>query len=740
MKRTSLFYVAAALLTLLVLGAGPAQATISINNGASFATSPKVTVDLDFVPTPAKMQFSFDGINFKAPVPFSSPKNIALPAGDGKKTITVRYLDQSGATLAEESASITLDTKSPVISSVVINNKALFTNSRSVILTITYTEVTSGPNSICIREDAAKCAAPDFIPFIDLSPAVMNYDIISPNDGRKNLHVTVKDNAGKTSTPKLAGITLDTTRPAGSIVINNDQPTTTNPLVTLKLKADRASQMKFSFDGGTTFTDYVKFAGIKKVTLPAGAGVKTVIVRFKDQAGNEADAQDSITLLPPAGSTAAVSRGVITAIGSVFVNGVEYSSDGATVKIDDNPSLPADLKEGMVVKVRGDKNEATHKGNANEIEARDALEGTISSVDPVNKTITVMGQIVKVEDNMTRLNDDSLQKVFADANFLVDDHVEVHGFSDDLGGLRATRIVKKAASTEFEAKGFVVGPVGTTSFNLALTKGGTTFITVNFDPAILPVGVTTDSFVEVKSAAAPVAGAITATLIHLEDNIGAAGEDVEVEGIVTSGTLADFIVNGTHVTTSAATVFVGGLGSDFAVGVELEAEGPVDASGTIAATKITFESSIKIEGDVTAVSVDGTATVLGKNIAANQFTRFDTGIPLVGDHVEVRAVLDRNGDILATRVRVLPASTKAFLQGTVTDFNAVAGTMIILGTSIVSDAGTQWRTSSTASDAAVTQTEFFAKLTTNVTIVKVKWDPFVGAAVPIKEAEIEIGK
>lgn len=437
---------------------------------------------------------------------------------------------------------------------------------------------------------------------------------------------------------------------------------------------------------------------------------------------------------PPPGS--AVSQGVITAKGSIFVNGIEYSTVGAAIKIDDNPVVDDTfLKEGMVVKVRGTSDDVTKKGTATQVEARDILEGTIDSVDPVNKTITVMGQTVKIEDNVTRLNDDNNQKVFAQANFQLNDVVEVHGFADDQGGVRATRVARKLTG-EFESKGFVT-TIGATSFTLALTPGGATVLTVNFSGA-LPAGTVVGSFVEVKSAATPVAGAITASLIHLEDKLGAAGEKVEVEGIVTSGTLASFVVNGQSVVTSASTLFEGGLASDFAVGVELEAEGPLDANGGIVATKISFESNIKIEGDASGVTATG-LTVLGKAVAIDQFTRVDNGPVADTDHVEVRAVLDRNGNLIATRIVVRSASTKAFLQGPVTAANSAAGTLTILGTAIVSDGSTQWRASSTSTDLPVTQTVFFGQIIANVTVVKVKWDPFTSTSLAIKEAEIEIG-
>src|SRR6185369_17282133 len=133
------------------------------------------------------------------------------------------------------------------------------------------------------------------------------------------------------------------------------------------------------------------------------------------------------TSAPAAG--AAVSQGVVTAKGSVFVNGIEFSTAGAAITIDDAPGTEADLKVGMVVKVRGASDDATKQGTAIKIEARDAMEGTIESVDAPNNTITVMGQTVQIEDNLTRLNDDDAVKVFSAAGFAVGNVVEVHGFA-----------------------------------------------------------------------------------------------------------------------------------------------------------------------------------------------------------------------------------------------------------------------------------------------------------------------
>ncbi|WP_026841028.1 DUF5666 domain-containing protein [Citrifermentans bremense] len=437
----------------------------------------------------------------------------------------------------------------------------------------------------------------------------------------------------------------------------------------------------------------------------------------------------------PAGP--AVSKGVITAKGSVFVNGIRFSTTGATIRVDDNPGTENDLKVGMVIKVRGVSDDATNTGTATLIEARDALEGTISSVDAAGNTITVMGQVVKIEDNVTRLNDDDTVKVFAGANFVVGDRVEVDGFPDDNGGLRATRVAKKTTG-EFEVKGYI-NSQGANSFTLSLTPGGAATLTVNFANGALPAGAVNGSLVAVKSSAAPVAGAITASLIKLEERLGAAGEKVEAEGVVTSGTVADFMINGQRVITNASTVFVGGVAADFAVGGKLEAEGPLDADGTIIATKISFRSNIRLQATATALNATS-LTLLGKSVAINQLTRVDNGPIVNGDYLEVRAGLDRDGNLLASRIIKKSASTQAFLQGPVTAVDAGAGSLTILGTALTTNGQTEFRISTNSSEAAVGAAAFFAAITPNVTVVKVRWDNFTALTNAIKQAEIELGK
>lgn len=433
-------------------------------------------------------------------------------------------------------------------------------------------------------------------------------------------------------------------------------------------------------------------------------------------------------------SGATVSQGVITAKGSIFVNGTEYSTTNATIRIDDNPGTESDLKEGMMVRVRGTADDSTRRGVATRVDARDAIEGRIDNngVDPVAKTITVMGQVIKIEDNVTRLNDDNNVKVFAGANFQPGDFVEVHGFPDDNGGLRATRVVNKSLG-EFEIKGFVVG-LGAGSFGLSLLPGGTPSLTVNF--TTLPAGVIEGSFVEVKALTAPSAGVLTANRIELEDRIGVAGEKVEVEGIVTSvdADVTTLVINGQTVLINSGTLFVGGIRDEIAPGVKLEAEGPLNAAGAIVATKISFRSNVKIEADASLASASG-LTVLGKQVTVLPTTRLDDGLPVDGNHVEVRAMEGRDGGLVATRIKILSPSSRAFLQGPVSAFNATEGTLTIIGIPInTSAAVTQFE----IGEQRLTPAAFFAQLIANVTVVKARWNSFTSTAQVVDEAEIEL--
>jgi hypothetical protein len=84
-------------------------------------------------------------------------------------------------------------------------------------------------------------------------------------------------------------IRLDTTLPAGTIIINNGAATTTTLSVALKMTwSDTGSgvtRMRFS-DNGSTWTYWMPPTATRAHTLPLPNGYHTVRVQYLDGAGN----------------------------------------------------------------------------------------------------------------------------------------------------------------------------------------------------------------------------------------------------------------------------------------------------------------------------------------------------------------------------------------------------------------------------------------------------------------------
>lgn len=141
--------------------------------------------------------------------------------------------------------------------------------------------------------------------------------------------------------------------------------------------------------------------------------------------------------------------GVITGFGSVFINGVEYETNAATVSTDDNPGAnETDLQVGMIVTLSGEVNEDGTTGNANSIHYDEQLKGPLKSVDLIAKTLSVLGQAV-VFDGET-----SLEGVVI-ADLSPGDFLEISGFFNAQGALHATRIEKETDVAKLKAQGKV---------------------------------------------------------------------------------------------------------------------------------------------------------------------------------------------------------------------------------------------------------------------------------------------
>ena len=365
----------------------------------------------------------------------------------------------------------------------------------------------------------------------------------------------------------------------------------------------------------------------------------------------------------PGATKTVIVTGAIGGFGSVIVNGVRYDTSGAEVRIEDRAGTVAELRVGQVVRIEAqvdDKGGATAKL----IEQHRLLQGTVQSVSAATGTITVAGQVVKVDDDTSF--DDAIRQGSVEG-IAVGDRIEVHGFSGSDGQARATRIEKAdAGDLEVEAKGLV------SALDTVTRRFRVGTLNVDYSTAALDgfgtEGIRAGDFVEVKGREMLADGTLKASRVHKEDGRipGQSGTESEVEGLVTRFvSAADFDVAGQKVTTTSATTYTGGTAADLKLDVKVEAEGKLDASGTLVAAKIVFKrsSSVRLTASVEAVdTVAGTVKALGLTIVVDAATRkedkeshdqfFALGNLRSGDWIDVRGYPDPagSGKIIATRL------------------------------------------------------------------------------------------
>jgi hypothetical protein len=441
-----------------------------------------------------------------------------------------------------------------------------------------------------------------------------------------------------------------------------------------------------------------------------------------------------------------VLQGTITArtTGQIVVNGVTLSTP-ARVKIEKVDSPESELHKGMVVKVKAQADDRT--GQAIEVEFEDVAKGKVEAVFDDN-TLSVGGQTVRVDDS-TEFEDNTNRLGSLVAGV---DRVRVSGVPDDKGGLRATRIDRVGStSDDFEVKGVVTGISGATfTLKTSVDAAAADTYTVDSAAVTLPAGFAIGWFVEVHSPGPVQAGrVIVADRVSREDRLGAAQSEVEVEGIVTSGTPNSFVAAGVTVTTTDATLWTGGVAADLIPGVKVEAEGTLQADGSLAARKVSFRYSSKLQGAVTdlAVAADGTGTfkVNGILVRVDAITdQRDTGLT-AGELVELRGYLGRDAaSLVATRVE-RRNDDRPIIQGVVTAKDAAAGTLTILGktidtSSVEANGFHDFDPSSGVDGPPIAKDAFFAAVTVGETVVKGRGRnaaAFADPTLTAKEVELE---
>jgi hypothetical protein len=456
-----------------------------------------------------------------------------------------------------------------------------------------------------------------------------------------------------------------------------------------------------------------------------------------------------------------VKAGTVTGFGSIFVNGVEFETDSAAFEIDDDStgSSQDDLNVGDTVIVTFDP-DVSGGTIAQTVFSDDAVEGPVNSIDEAASQLVVAGQTVTV-DASTSFDDRIVPASLA--GIAVDDIVEVSGFFDATGGIRATRIEPGAG--EVEVKGFVEGlDTNAMTFSINALNIDYGAIPAIIDDSFPNMTFANGDFVEVKGLNFGAGGELLATKIE-PDGPGVIDDgtfdnfdevDIEIEGFITRfASATDFDVSGFPVTTTGTTVFEGGVASDLGLNVKVEVDGNLNASGVLVATKVDIRRSNNMRATALVDSVDapaGTLVVLGITVAVDAETRredksdadlepFELSQLMAGNYVEVRGGADPSGnaDILASLLERedvpddLTGETE--LRGFVDAGSIAQPSFRISGVTVETNGGTVFRD---LLGMVVSADEFFDNLLQDGDLVDLKGTETAQTTIVAEEVELEL--
>jgi hypothetical protein len=337
-----------------------------------------------------------------------------------------------------------------------------------------------------------------------------------------------------------------------------------------------------------------------------------------------------------------VSSGSVTAIGSVYVNGVRYDTrnaeifyEGQSVGLGD-PAVLANLAVGMVVRVEGDI-EDRENGSADRVYFNDDLRGPVESIveiDAVTYQLVVLGKTVVINE-LTNLMDVTIDPG------LIGDWIQVSGFEYAEGRIQATFVTEIIGALSANLKGVItaIDPANTliTINGLNIIYQGAVLIGIDQLATGLLVEVTGDLMDPVT---------INADTIEIVDFLGNDDIDsIELGGIISEKlSNSEFLLNGVRIVVDAQTIYTGGDADDVAEGVRVEAEGQL-SNGIVYAERIIFMDFAKAESDVaendTAASVITLHGLADIPIRYNPITRVTgtvTSTALINDSHHVKVI------------------------------------------------------------------------------------------------------
>jgi hypothetical protein len=358
--------------------------------------------------------------------------------------------------------------------------------------------------------------------------------------------------------------------------------------------------------------------------------------------------------------SAVVTRGPITAFGSIFVNGVEYETSNAAITFKEAPSTENDLAIGHIVTVRGTGN-GDGTGSADEIEFETNVQGPVDSINIGANTLIIMGQAVEL-DGLTSFGGFTP----ADINGVdMGEIVEVSGFVGANGVIRATRVAALPASSELE----VIGTIANLDGVAQTYEIGT--LSVDYSTASVDgfsgAGPAEGDSVETEGSTLSNGVLIAQQVEFRAEGLGGNdGEEGEVEGLISRFVdPTDFGVDGVACTTNSSTDYEGGTEADLQPNVKIQVEGTFDSAGILVASKIEVKDggAVQLNAKVQIVDSANAALVVGdrrisilpntrlEDLSAAEERYFSPSRLRVGDQVDVTGKLVGDEIVATSLVR-----------------------------------------------------------------------------------------
>lgn len=415
----------------------------------------------------------------------------------------------------------------------------------------------------------------------------------------------------------------------------------------------------------------------------------------------------------PTPSKTIVAVGPISGFGSIIVNGTKFDTSSTQFTVDEVNGSQSDLKVGQVVTVKGTL-DAQGNAKADSVLFDELVEGPIASIDLALGEITVLGQTILISED-TSFNDSPQKPTLED--LVIGDGIEVSGTFDENGNIIASLIDPKPGNGIYEISGFI------TNLDTAAMTFEFNGLTIGYANAGLPefgdAGPMEGDYASVKGRNFDNGGTFLATRVKKEDdNPGEAGDEGDIEGVITEFTSTqNFSIGGIAVITNADTEFEDGSAADLGLGVRVEVEGEFNEDGVLIADEIEFEfdGNIRVRATVDAIDVDaGNITICGVKFNVSLDTRFDDKSDArlntfgladieVGDMLRLDSFRAADDSLTATRIHRENPRDSVELKDVARVIDA--DTLSILGVTIVVDENTEFEGFDDEDD--ITQAEFF---------------------------------